>query len=375
MTPLFVIESGSVSGALLELSEKGTPKILFSQTEELPFSETVTEERLHLATIAALKRVLEAMIKSDAFLQRRTDLENTQVIIGAPWYTSFSRVVSQTYKKPEVFKESTLDEMMTSELKRFEEENKLDESAPILEKQATNILLNGYSTTLPFGKKTLEVEVSFYISIITGSFKKEVEDVLASHIVSEKVLWHSVPLVFFRALKSLVSEKDFLILEVGSELSELSLVKNGHLLNTVSLPLGSRKILREISPKLGVSEQLIPSMFLGGDNESAEKLKAIKSDLLSEWQSVFHKAISVISNSYIIPQTIFLMTADGIEPLVKNLLADDTYVNEIVAGPSLLISTIMSLNPQTLVAQGSVSASSLVLVSSLFISSFEQTTN
>ncbi len=375
MTPLFVIESGSVSGALVSISKKDKPKILFSYSEDLPFSESVTEERLRIATVSALKNVLQAMTSSDAFLEKGVLFEVPQIVIGAPWYTSFSRIINQVYKRPEFFKEETLNEMMRAEVKRFEDEHNLGQDNIVLEKKITNVLLNGYTTSSPFGKKTMAVEVSFYTSIILASLKKEIEDAIVSHIHFKQAVWHSAPIILFGALRTLLKDTDFLILEIGSELSELSLVKNSHLLNTVSMPIGARKITRKIADTLQISEQIVSSLLNDMESASVEKINSTKNVVLGDWQPIFHEAISTLSGGYSIPSKFFVMSSLGTESLAKDLITSDAYANQIVAGSSFGVVTFDTLKSQVSLAENSVPASIFIILSTLFISSFEQSVN
>ncbi len=108
-------------------------------------------------------------------------------------------------------------------------------------------MLNGYQTSKPYGKQTKSIEISIFLSMISKEVETKTRKVLEKIFHSHTIAFHSFALTSFSAIRDIFhSEEDFLLVDVGGEVTDVSLVRRGILLETVSFPTGKNFLLRSV---------------------------------------------------------------------------------------------------------------------------------
>ena len=106
-------------------------------------------------------------------------------------------------------------------------------------------------------------------------------------------------------------QENFLLVDVGGEVTDISMVKKNTLRESMSFPLGRNFLTRGVALNLGCTldeaDSLI-SLFKDGHAEEsiAQKLTLIVNKLRTEWLNKFQESLANLSKDLSIPSTIYI---------------------------------------------------------------------
>ena len=335
---LFLITSGYVWSAIVEFKKDGTPTITYSESIPLSISEKLDKEKLE-------KDILNATALAAANLvvvskQKNVSLSGNIVVLGAPWYVGETKIISQSYKRNVTIRQDLLDNLIKEQVNKYEEENNLQE-ASILEKKITNITLNGYTTMEPFNKKANSLAFSLFFSLTTKKLKASLDEIFEKELHCKDQYWHSVPVFLFGALINQLDQasrpKDFLILDVGAEVSEISIVREGSFLETASVPFGSNHIVRAVADKLKMtiptSSSLLRLQKEGGSNEiNNSRLSDIFTSQEGPWKELLLPSMLNLAGGLSLPTTLYLICDSDTNKFFKQTIEKEDYVESALSG-------------------------------------------
>ena len=313
LTAILDIGSGRVGGALVQISGADKPRILFTTQKNISADHGLNIDKFTSAMQKSLREVL-----ADLEGAKLGKVAKAVCFLSSPWYASQTRDIRYTRNAPFVFTQKLLDELIQKEIKLFEGDHLQkyhDDAEPrIIESKITQILLHGYKTEDPFGKKVSEIDISAYISISPEKLLAIIErDIFRAFHVS-KVHFATFLLSSYAVARDIFPEKEnFILIDVGSELTDIAIVKNDMLAESMSFPRGANFILRKVAEGLGKSMAESSSLLnmcldekLGvGDQEKVAKhLQMAK----KEWLSMFQKSLGEMASDLLVPENIFLIT-------------------------------------------------------------------
>jgi hypothetical protein len=346
ITPIFTIESGKVSGALVAFNKNKNPEELYASEVVLPFQEKLSVDRLELAVISSLKKVVEELaIKG--LSKSKGGVTPSVIIVGSPWYGSENKTITSNEKSPVLIKEALFDKLISQEVEAFEKSRNLGENAVVLEKKVTNITLNGYTTNSPMGKKARDIRFSLYLSLTSSEFKKKVENAI-HHSFSKGVLaWHTFPFVLFGGLQLQNSSKDFIVVNADAEVSEVLITRNGTLAESVSFPYGTTTFIRRVGDILHSTFEVNLSLFQQyQDGQLSGPLKAKIDNALSllqkDWGDAFGKALHEGSQGLSIPAKVFIKSEPQFEKIIKMTVENEEFAQHHLSGQKFQVEVIDS---------------------------------
>ncbi|MFA6257519.1 MAG: cell division protein FtsA [Candidatus Paceibacterota bacterium] len=310
---VFNIRSSSVDGALLEAQSSGIPKIIFSTKEFIKIEEKINIDNFLLSTIKSLDIVVEKIYKAGLGTPSQTFC-----VLSSPWCISQTRIINLKKNTPFLFTEKLADELIQKEIKLFEEEHTLkygniDNRIRMIELKNIKIMLNGYETSEFFNKKIKELEMNIFVSMSGEQILKKIENTIGKYFHFKQIRFSSFLLSFFTTVRDIYKKQEnFLLLEIGGEVTDISMIKKDTLRESVSFPLGcnflTRGVALDLNCTLGEAESLI-SLFRDGHAEEsmAKKLTVILNKLRTEWLKKFQDSLANLSNDISIPSTIFII--------------------------------------------------------------------
>ncbi|MDD4989226.1 MAG: hypothetical protein PHV42_02270 [Candidatus Pacebacteria bacterium] len=316
---LFDISSRSVGGALLKLSRDGKPKILYTARLAIPFLKSPDSKELVSETLSALTKVVGVLEKEGIAHLTFTEFKQHKIrelflVFSSPWYISQTKIARMEKEKPFTFTEGMLKEMLEHEKTVHEKAAALDKNTiDLFEQKVIQVKLNGYETSKPFGQTAYFAEANIFSSFIDSLLLKQVKDIALRSFHPKRFEIHSFPGVAYSVLRDIFpGSNDFLIVDVGGETTEISLVKTGGLLETFSFPIGYNQTLREISRTLEVSQDIALSslsLFLDGKTfiKTAGKIEDVIRGKQKEWNNSFQNALLNFSEQGVIPSLIYLI--------------------------------------------------------------------
>lgn len=315
LTLVFDIGSSSVGGAIFLTEKSGVPKIIYSVRESIPLENKIDFDRFLSSTVLSLETVA-----SQICLKGLGAPKKIFCILSSPWYASQIRVIHLEKNTSFTFNSKLADNLIQNEIKLFEEEvllknkhahNKL---RPI-EFKNMKTLLNGYAVSNPLNQKTKELEMNIFISMSPEQVLLKMEEAIGRHFNSKNIKFCSFGMASFAMARDMFSHQDdFILVDIGGEVTDMSMVKKDILFTSSSFPHGRNFIIRGVAATLDISlgeAKSFISLYKDGHASDSvkKKLDSVVNKLKAEWLKNFQECLADISKGSSIPVSI-LVTAD-----------------------------------------------------------------
>jgi len=309
---VFDIGSSSVGGVLFFTQNSGIPKIVFSVREPIAIEGNIEADRFLYLTIKSLETVASQIHKSGIGVP-----EEIFCVLSSPWHISQTRVIRLEKNTPFIFTPKLALDLIKKEIVLFEEEYSEkypDIKSPIrsIEFKNTKIMLNGYETSKPLDQKTKELEMTLFVSISPEQILKNIEKTINRHFHVKEIKFSSFTMASFAIVRDTFANQDsFLLIDIGGEVTDISMVKGNVLCESISFPLGINFMIRGVAfsslASLNEARSLI-SLFKDGHAEKrvAKKLTLIMKELQKKWLEKFQESLANLSHDISIPSTIYI---------------------------------------------------------------------
>jgi hypothetical protein len=328
---VFDIGSASVGGALFHMGEDGVPEVIFTAREPILMEKKVNAEKFLVLTLEALKTVASRICMRGLGAPKRVFC-----VLSSPWHASQTRVMK--YEKPEsfVFTSKLVDELVDKEVKIFEEEYKANFSSgeskiDIIELKNMETKLNGYSTHHPFNQKATELELTALISISEEEVLKKIKEAISRHFRSESIRFSSFLVASFTVARDIfVNQENFLLVNIGGEVTDISMIKKDVLRESISFPMGRNFFVRGLAEAMGGTlEEASSHLSLYKDGHMAAPLEKnfeeIINKLKRDWLSGFQEFLSHLTNDVSIPATIFITVGEDLAGFFSETIKSEQF--------------------------------------------------
>ena len=312
------IGSSSVVGAFVE---KGDPyaKVVATIGTDI----TVLPEVGPAAFEVEMEKALTATLTSIAQL-RMPPPDAIHIYLASPWYASQVRKAKMSRPTKFVVSESMLNDMIGREHTAFAGEEmaasyNAGEPLRSIESQVVDVKLNGYVVPAPVGMSARELELSLFLSVAPERTLKKIEELIIGQI-QKPIFFHTFLSASFVVTRERFPHEDgYLLIDIGGEVTDVSLVREGALVQSVSFPMGRNFILRKLANGLKRSiPEALSMCTLYAENKVEEPVKTQCTDILKEakdqWLDAFQKTLFSVSNELSIPNTILLSVGTDIAP-------------------------------------------------------------
>src|SRR3989344_3628965 len=236
---VFNIGSSSVCGALFWMRPTGVPKIVFSVQEPIAPQAEVDPENFLALTLKALDVAGAQIARSGIGAPKKIFC-----VLSSPWYVSQNRIIRLEKSAPFVFNAKLADGLIDREIKLFEEEHMaayLESGNKVRPIELKNIktMLNNYEVLDPYNQKAKELEMTMFVSMGGEDVLSRMEDILSRHFHRKQVKFSSFLMASFTVVRDMyVHQDDFLLVDIGGEVTDISMVKKNLLRESMSYPMG-----------------------------------------------------------------------------------------------------------------------------------------
>lgn len=325
---VFDIGSSSVGAAIFHIHKSKIPKIIYSYRENIQLENDFNFQNFLNSTMKTLDTVAAKASTAGVGAPKKF-----YCMLASPWQASQTRVVKMEKNVPFTFTSKMADELVKKEIAKFTEEHKekyKDTGGAVVPIELKNMktMLNGYATDKPLNQKASEVEMTFLVSMSSEQFLNGVTDAVSKHFHHKiEIKFSSFMVSVFAVTRDLFANQDnFLIFDIGGEITDISMIKKDIMGSSISFPVGLNFMARGISQAMKCSldeAKSLMSLYKEGHASALteETLKPAVNKLRTEWLNQLQVALANLSNDISIPATIFLTVdlnyADFFSDLIK----------------------------------------------------------
>lgn len=347
------LASDSVSGLLLDPTYDKTKKIYCSPVRAvtrvpLPFQPELNLERFLNQVIEALKTVLDALAR-----EAHSHPARVAGFLSAPFYASQTRVVRHVAEEPFRVTQDLLNDLVAHDLKEFTAQHPqlyaevLEDAHQVIESKTMQVKLNRYLTHVPYGKTASEVELHHYVSIGSNKILNRFREIIRGSVHHAPIEFHSFPFTLYSICRDHFRDRGHrLIIDVGAEITEVLLLSDDILWESVSFPAGHNGFIRELTAGLNtVPEEALSALRLyqsGGQNKLANErvLPALKK-YQQVWIKYFRETLESLSAEHFIPKDILAIGDPLTTPILFESLKEEKY-DEILLGGHTFNTTLLN---------------------------------
>ena len=309
---VFDIRSSSAGGALFLMQKSGIPKIIFSVREPIILQETLDVDKFLSSTVKSLEIVADKVYKAGMGKP-----EAVFCVLSSPWHISQTRIARLEKNTPFLFTSKLALDLIKKEIALFEEEysakyKDVKNAVRSIEFKNIKIMLNGYETPNPLDQKAKELEMAVFISISPEQVLRKIEKTVEKFFHFKNIKFSSFSLASYTIVRDIYAHnEDFLLVDIGGEVTDIALAKKNALRESISFPLGYNFIARRIASFLHLPLNEARSLFSlfkdGHASESmAKKFIPVIDKLKMEWLNKFQESLANLSNDISIPSTIYV---------------------------------------------------------------------
>ena len=314
MMLVFNIGSSSVEGALFFAQKSGVPEIIFTVKEPIILENEITTTRFLSLTMQALDIVAHKIFAAGFGTPKEIFC-----VLSSPWHVSQTRIINFKKNTPFLFTAKLAESLVQKEINLFEEEHSsktinLDAPNRTIEFKNLKTTLNGYETREPINKKINELEMNIFISMGEEKVLKKIENTIGKYFNFQQIRFSSFSLASFAVVRDMnILKENFILLDVGGEMTNITMVKNNILRESSSFPLGRNFLVRGVADQLKCNlheANSLISLFKDGHAEKsiAQKISFVLEELKGKWLKSFEESLTNLSADISIPSTIYLTT-------------------------------------------------------------------
>ena len=348
---VFDLGSSSVGGAFFKTNKKGPAEMIFSMRESITFENEMDPGRFLFFALKTLEKV-----SGKASLAGFGRPDRIFCVLSSPWYASQTRVIKLKKNVPFVFTSKLADSLIQKEAVLFEKENEsvLDlggGGVSLVEFKNMKILLNGYETDDPYGKKCKELEMFIYLSMSQEKTLDRIRDSIFKSFHAKDIRFSTFTLASFAAVRDIFPHQmDFILMDICGEVTDISLVKKDALASSISFPLGRNFFIRKIALRQNCSLNEAGSLFsayrdghLGGS--PGKKLAPFIKKLEEEWIARFEKSLEALSENDSLPSAVFVSADEKLSGFFGRMIRSEGYSQY---SKTISKFKVIFLNPQIL---------------------------
>jgi len=350
------IGSGSVAGSFVEFSKDHIPKILYIKRVPIKFLHLLEGQRFKKEMLKSLGVVLNDLGKNGLnhiLNYSKNKIGRVYCSLASPWFVSQTKTVRISRGTPFVVSRQFVSDFLRKEKQNFEDSNLFKYGSSkkthpeLIERKLTDIKINGYNTDNPFGKKAEDVEFNLFMSVSESSLLEDIKDTVLKTFFIERFSFHSFTLAAFSTVRDIHEEiSNFLLLDITSEVTDISLIKSRNILKTMSFPIGKNSFIRGISNALKMSREEAESLIKLSFSKTLEAKKAkilekATENLEGEWTKGFQKALTnLYKNSTTLPRNIFFTADDDFASLYGKLIENEKFAQYSISEGSFNVNFI-----------------------------------
>ncbi len=317
---VFHIGSGSVSGSLVLLQKGNKPTIELTYTSEFPVKENLTSDVLATHMLSALHTIVARL-----WHEHKKSIKTVHVVFASPWFSSFSKSITVKKEEPFTVYQKTVEKLVNEQITlMFKDVSKGD--SVIIESAPSHMRINGYEVLNPYGKTASSLDISVYASMAPKVLCEEIETEIYTIVHPKGVRFHTFPFVAWNVVNPFFSPReDFILIDIGGEITDLLLVHRGAISSLASFPVGKNHFIRKTALHFECQPELADSLINlyatdMAENSVRERIETLARAFGQEWGIRLEQAVSGLKNDHVLPQKAFFVTDSNVTEIFEHMI-------------------------------------------------------
>ena len=313
LVAIFDVGSASIGGMIIKYSKDEKPEIVSMSRVPINFLLDLSFEAFWRCSQDSFKKIADGMLKDVP-----CGPDRVFCFFSSPWFISQRRIAKIKREKPFEITSELLKDIVNQEVEVFKSgwKSKLPHwqgKPEFVEKSIMKTDLNGYAIKNPTGKMAKVLSADIYISLGTKEVKEGFRKIVLDKFGDVPLKFHTFPFVALNVLRKIVDTKNgFVFVDIGGEVSDVSLVRNDVIEETISFPEGGSVLVRKISVefKTFLKDAIaLLDRFKRGHTSSDEtkKVQLIIEDVKNNWCDTLKTSLIEISQKAPLPQKICIL--------------------------------------------------------------------
>lgn len=329
---VFNIGSGSLSGGIIKFTEEPGENIVYYAKEIIPFQQDISVPR-HLELMKSALEKLAHKIQAEGLKKINTgknkNVRISQVFytFSSPWSISQTKVIRLNESKPFRVNKNYLDKLIDKQEEQFQVD--IAKTGKIIEKKIIQLKANGYIINEICANSVKNLEISVFFTAVPDEILKTVENAVMQSFHTDNIYCHSQTLSLFSNIRNLFPQaEDFVQVNVSEEITDISIIKDGTIINSASIPFGRNQFIREISQSLKVTDEIADSIIKMYQLKNTDELATFKNAVaidkaVSVWSAKLSEVLSLVKEKTYISELFFLIADDDLITFLKDKLQRD----------------------------------------------------
>lgn len=282
---------------------KRYPIFFKTETDAANFS-TEVQKVLALAIEETASKIIPLISK----IKTPAKIKTVHLFFGSPWYVSKTKSLKLKKSVPFTFTKEMFDSLI-------KKEGAMSQSTKdkTIEKDITQVILNGYELHDPFNKKATEILLSFYISNISKSTSEKTSALISKHFPKTEIKYYTHGGMLFNVLRNIFFNlNNYTFFDIGGETTDVGVVQNGSLKGISTIPYGKHDFIRNVSKVCKTNyDTVLSSLKLLAEGRLEIKCEGDIESLFKKeeiiWAEKIKEAVAKIIDINQIPQKICIV--------------------------------------------------------------------
>lgn len=333
---VFDISSASIAGGHVLLSKNSEKKIASVLASSRVYSEPredIDIERFVSDTLKSIENTINILKKADNHTPK-----HLQITLSSPWFVSQTRKIVFNKTTHFICSQKLVDELIEKEISFMMEHDmsrfgSMGKEGMVIEKQISEIKLNGYTTDKPFGKKVQNMEVSLSVTVSPKAIINSFKDLFKKNYGSIDINFTTTPYASYITIRDFIdSKKEMMIVDVGEETTDVAYIKNEVFLYQQSFPIGfyelNRKLSSENHGKIEETKALLQGFKLGKlSAQTTSNIQKTMDSFAESWGKAFIEHVSSSSFLLKIPEDIYIISAEPFSSFLASFIKQDSFLS------------------------------------------------
>ncbi len=323
---IFDVGSDSVAGSVVHFSsdKKELPRVIYTKRVQWHSENQSSYDDILRSMKYTLGNIARVIQEKDFPITKGSSI---YVTFAAPWFAHETRRAELERKTVFTVTQGVLDKIQEKEIDSFYKEGEEIYGADfeVVEKSVIDVSVNGYPTDKPLGKKAKSIDMSLYVSVAPKEIMDIARDVIG-RVFHHKVVFQTSTLVSYVVSRDFFArDKDYMFVDVGGELTDVLVVRNNTIFQTLSFPLGIQFFYNQIAESLKTSVHEVVALLATGNkgalHDKAHKdLKKAMDKAYKSYEKHFESVLRQLGKSFKLPQTMYISGYEHFEEGLKKSL-------------------------------------------------------